>query len=189
MRKFVLALLLCLPAIANAAPWTLNTKESSIKVQVGYLGGKGVAVNFRQFNGPVEFDEKRPQNAKATIKVDSAKLETGLGFINNLVRSADYLDTARHPEITFQLDRLTQTSKSTADITGRITLRGITKPVKFTAVVFRYGPSKLNPDVFEAGFNLTGSIDRRDFGSVANVPQVAPVLPVSIRLVMTSKPT
>lgn len=189
MRKFILALMVCLPTLANAAPWRLNTSESSIQVQVGYLGGKGVTVRFPSFDGPVEFDERRPQNAKATIRVRANKLETGLGFINNMVRSPDYLATKQFPEITFQLDNLKQTSKSTADIAGRITLRGITKKVVFKAVVFRYGPSKSDPNVFEAGFNLTGTIDRRDFGSTAGTPQVAPVLPVKIRLVMTSQPT
>ncbi len=157
-------------------------------VQVGYRGGKGVTVNFGSFAGQIDFDQKRPQNAKALIKVATNDLETGLGLINRMVRSPDYLNTRAHPEIVFQLDNLVQTSQQTADIRGRITMLGVTKPITFKARVFRYGPNKENPEIFEAGFNLEGTIDRREFGSTAGVPDVAPVLPVKIRLVMTSQP-
>ena len=43
------------------------------------------------------------------------------------------------------------------------------------------------PSRFEAGFNLTGSLDRTDFGSTGGLPDVAAVLPVHIRLLMSSK--
>ena len=52
--------------------------------------------------------------------------------------------------------------------------------------MIRYGPAQDDPDRFEAGFDLTGSIDRTAFGSTGGLPQVAAVLPVRIRLVMHS---
>ena len=80
--------------------------------------------------------------------------------VDGLIRGADYLAADRYPTITFRLDRLAQTSKNTADIEGRITLRGVTRPLSLKAQVFAYGPAKDDPDRFEAGFNLTGEIDR-----------------------------
>lgn len=188
MRRLMLLLALCFPAFAQAAPWYLDQSQTKISVQVGYLGAKGVTVRFPSFGGKIDFDAKRPQNAKAVIKVRSTDLETGFGLVNNIVRSKDYLNTRAFPEITFQLDKLEQTSKSAAIITGRITLLGVTRPITFDATVTQYGPSKRNADVFVAGFDLSAEIDRRLFGSTAGVPQVAPVLPVRIKLVMTSQP-
>ena len=108
-------------------------------------------------------------------------------MVDGLVRSRDYLGVDQYPTITFRLDRLSQTSKSTADVQGRITLRGVTRPLSFKAQVFAYGPAKDDPDRFEAGFNLSGQIDRTDFGSTGGLPYVSAVLPVHIRLLMTSQ--
>ncbi len=188
MRIIALVILLILPGLASAAPWYLDQSGSRISVKVGYLGNSSVNVRFQSFGGTIDFDEKRPQNTKAAIRVNSSDIETGLGLVNRLVRSPDYLDAKGHPEITFKLDKLVQTSSSTADILGRITLRGVERPIQFDAKVFRYGPSDANPDVFEAGFDLSGQIDRRDFGSTAGIPEVATNLPITIRLLMTSKP-
>jgi len=68
-----------------------------------------------------------------------------------------------------------------------MTLRGVTRPVTFQAKVFAYGPAKADPARFEAGFDLSGSVDRTAFGSTGGVPDVAAVLPVHIRLLMTSR--
>ena len=87
----------------------------------------------------------------------------------------------------FQLDKISQTSKSTAEVDGRITLRGVTRPAVFQAKVFQFGPASDDPARFVAGFDLTGEIDRSKFGSTGGLPDVAAVLPVNIHLVMTSR--
>ncbi len=51
----------------------------------------------------------------------------------------------------------------------------------------RYGPSDDDPGRFEAGFHITGSIDRTAFGSTGGLPEVGPVLPVQMQLLMSSK--
>lgn len=174
-----------IPALAFGAAWRLDP-ATRIAVDVGWQG-RSVELRFPRLGGSIEFDERRPETARARIVVSAAAVETGLAPVDALVRSRDYLDTAGHPEIIFELDRLEQTSRSTADIFGRITLRGVTRPVRFTATVFRYGPAESDPDRFEAGFDLTGTIDRTEFGSTGGLPDVASVLPVRIRLVMVSR--
>ena len=188
MRVLATILLILLPAFALATPWHLDPSRTSIKVKVGYAGTSGVTVDFRSIGGAIDFDEKHPETARATIKVASQNVETGLGLIDNLVRSRDYLDAKGHPHITFRLDRIEPTSGRTANIHGSITLRGVTRPITFAANVFSFGPRNNAQGVFEAGFDMTGQIDRRDFGSTAGQPQVSTVLPITIRLVMTSKP-
>ncbi len=181
-----LLILWLLPGLAMGATWRLDP-ETRVAVDVGWQAGV-VEVRFPRLAGSIEFDERRPQTARAEIRVETAAVETGLGLVDALVRSRDYLDAARYPQIVFVLDRLEQTSPQTADITGRITMRGVTRPVEFKARVFRYGPSKADPARFEAGFDLDGTIDRTAFGSTGGLPDVAAVLPVRIRLVMTSVP-
>ncbi len=184
LKRLVLVMAL-MPVAALAAPWQL-APETTVAVDVGWQG-RTVTVRFPTLSGQIDFDRDRPDRTRAEIGVATTDATTGVGVVDGLLRSKDYLDTADYPTITFQLDKLTQTSKSAADVAGRITLRGVTKPVAFKAAVTRYGPSEDDPDRFEAGFDLTGSIDRTEFGSTGGLPQVGAVLPVRINLVMTSK--
>jgi polyisoprenoid-binding protein YceI len=184
-RLLVLVLLPMLPVAAGAAPWALDP-ETEVTVEVPWHGST-VAVHFPSLSGRIDFDEAHPERAKAAITVAAGEAETGVAVVDQLVRSPGYLDAAAYPTISFALDRLTRTSKSTAEIDGRITLRGVTRPVAFQARVTRYGPSPEDPSRFEAGFELDGRIDRTEFGSTGGLPEVAAVLPVRIRLYMSSR--
>ncbi len=185
MFKIIALALALLPCAASAAQWKLDP-ATTVTVDVGWHGST-VKVNFPTVSGDVEFDQNKVETAKAKVMVATTDATTGVGLVDDLVRSADYLGAGQYPEITFQLDKLKQTSKSTADVTGRITMRGVTKPARFNATVFKFGPSSSDPDKFEAGFDLTGEIDRTQFGSTGGLPDVAAVLPVQIHLLMSSK--
>lgn len=185
LLKALLLFLALMPAAAVAAPWQL-APETRVAVDVAWEG-RTVAVRFPTLSGQIDFDRDHPERAQAEIRVATTDATTGVGVVDGLLRSKDYLDAAEYPAITFHLDKLTQTSKSSADVAGRITLRGVTRPVAFKAEVTRYGPSSDDPDRFEAGFELTGRVDRTEFGSTGGLPQVAALLPVRITLVMTSK--
>ena len=180
-----LALVLALlPAAAAAAPWQLDP-ATSIAVDVPWEGAT-VTVRFPPPTGSVDFDPDHPGTARATVTVSARGATTGVPIVDSLVRSHDYLGVEAWPEMTFRLDRLTPTSKQTAKVEGRITMRGVTRPIAFDARVTRYGPSADDPDRFDAGFDLTGSLDRTAFGSTGGLPQVPAVLPIRIRLLMHS---
>ncbi|MEO1549309.1 MAG: YceI family protein [Pseudomonadota bacterium] len=177
------ALALCLSLFAlpvMAAPWQLVTDRSSIEVDVGWVRNTVLTIRFPQLSGDVVFDETDLSDASANITVPTAPLDTGLGFLNVLVRSSEFLDVGTHPQITFALTSITQTSKSTADIAGDITLLGVTLPITFAADVFRF--SRAGDGRFEAGFDLEGELDRREFGNSTGYPDIAAELPIRIRL-------
>jgi polyisoprenoid-binding protein YceI len=185
MLRALLLTLLLLPTGAVAAPWRLSP-ETTIAVDVLWQGNP-ITLSFPTFSGEVDFDERRPQDASARIVVAASAVRTGAGPADALARSVDYLGAERYPTIVFDLDRLERTSSSTADIFGRITFRGVTRPLSFRAEVFRYGPAADDPERFEAGFTLSGTIDRTQFGSTGGLPYVSATLPIRIRLLMTSK--
>jgi polyisoprenoid-binding protein YceI len=179
---FLLAWLL--PALAAAAPWRLDP-ETRVAVDVGWRGGT-VEVRFTRLSGSIEFDEARPEAARARIVASARDVETGVGVVDALVRAPGYLDAERWPEVVFELDRLERTSSSTARVQGRLTLRGVTRPLVLDAAVIRYGPDPADPERFVAGFDIEGVIDRTAFGSTAGLPEVAAELGLRIRLVMRS---
>ena len=180
----LLCLLLFLPGLALADPWGLDP-ATTIVVDVPWEGAT-VAVHFPPPTGSIDFDPENPVTARATVTVSARGATTGVPIVDALVRSPDYLGTDAWPELTFRLDRLTPTSKATAEVAGRITMRGVTRPIAFDARVIRFGPAADDPDRFEAGFDLEATIDRTEFGSTGGLPQVPAVLPIHIRLLMHS---
>lgn len=186
MSRLLLLLSLALwPLASFARPWQLDP-SSTVRVDVPWHGTQ-VPVSFPKISGEIDFDDKAPQNAKARITADARAATTGVALVDSLIQSADYLDSKEYPEIVFNLDRLTQTSKSTAEIVGRVTMRGQTHPVTLDATVFRFGPDAADASRFEAGFDITGKIDRTQFGSTGGLPDVGSVLIVNIHLLMASK--
>jgi polyisoprenoid-binding protein YceI len=183
MTRLIAALLLALlPAAVAADTWRLDP-ETEIVVEVPWFGGRAI-MRFPTYAGTVTFDERDLDRASARIVVSSRDVTTGFGPADTLARSSGFLAAAEHPEIAFALDRIEQTSRSTADVFGAITFRGVTRPIRFAATVFRYGPAAAFPGRFEAGFDIEGSIDRTEFGSTQDVPAVAAILPVRIHLLM-----
>lgn len=184
MLRLLLGLLLMLPVAAPAAPWTLDP-ATSVGATITWEG-RPVAVAFPGLSGAVEFDSHHLEGAHAVLTVPAGKATTGNPLVDTVMRSGDYLDAGRHPTITFELDKLTRTSEATADISGRVTLRGVTRPLALKAKVLAFGPAKDDPATMRADFAITGALDRAAFGSTAGAPDVSTMLPLSIRLVMTA---
>jgi polyisoprenoid-binding protein YceI len=140
------ALLLLLPTLGLAAPWRIDP-GTEVEVDVAWRGGT-VAVSFPDLSGSIDFDADHPERAQAVIVVATTTATTGLAIVDELVRSDGYLQADRYPQMTFRLDRLVQRSRTSADVEGRITLRGVTLPVTFAANVIRYGPAAADPGRF-----------------------------------------
>lgn len=181
----LLALLLLLPVAAAASPWRLDD-ATSVEASIAWQGNP-VTVRFPGLSGDVDFDAHRLETARARLTVPTAAATTGNPVVDGLMRSADYLDAARHPTITFELDKLTKTSEHSADVSGRVTLRGVTRPVHLSAQVQAFGPDDTRDGALTADFLITGEIDRSDFGSTAGEPELSAKLPLLIHLVMSAQ--
>ena len=166
MLKRLVLILALLPAAAAAAPWKLDAGDHRRRRR--RLGGPHRR-RCASRRSPARSTSTGPPRARQgqDQRRGRATPPPASAVVDQLLRSRDYLggrrSIRRSPS---SLDKLTQTSKSTADIAGRITLRGVTKPVALQGPGHpRTARPKDDPDRFEAGFNLTGSIDRTAFGS------------------------
>jgi len=181
----LLALLLLLPALAAAAPWILDP-ATSVSAEIDWKD-QPIVVRFPGLTGEVDFDAERLEGAHATLTVPAGAATTGNPIVDAMMRSGDFLDAQRHPTITFELDKLAKTSKDTASVTGKVTMRGVTRPVELDARVLAFGPVGGDPKRIKADFAITGTLDRAAFGSTAGGSDVSTMLPLDIRLVMTSR--
>lgn len=110
---------------------------------------------FSRITGEVTLDPKDPATAVITLAIESASIETGIGMRDKHLRSADFLDVARFPTMTFEGQRVEVVGRR-ATVTGRLTLHGVTREI-VVPVDVRFSESALE---------ATGEfqLNRRDYG-------------------------
>ena len=185
LKRLVLVLAL-MPAPPSPRPGSSRPKPP-VTVDVGWEG-RTVPVRFPSLTGQIDFDRDHPERAQAKISVATGAATTGVargrraaaqqGLSRRGRVSRDHLP-ARQADPDLQEHR----RRRRTDHAARRHQAGRPSRRRSPATA----PSKDDPDRFEAGFDLTGSVDRTEFGSTGGLPQVAAVLPVRIHLVMTSK--
>ncbi len=145
------------------ATWKIDTAHSEVKFKVRHLVISTVTGNFDVFSGAVESSKDDFTDAKITFEADVTSIDTKNEQRNGHLKSPDFFDAANHPKITFTSKSLVKKSSDEYELTGDLTIRGTTKQVKldvtYNGTVRGFGGSF---DV--AAFELTGKINRQDFG-------------------------
>jgi polyisoprenoid-binding protein YceI len=178
----VLLVLSGIPAVARQ--WAIDQDATFILVDVAYITGGQVSIRFADVGGTIRFDDRRPDATVAHIVVVAGTAASGLAPLDPVVRGASFLNAREHPTIEFDFERLKQSAPSEADISGVITVFGISAPFEMKAQVVRYRPNEPNPDDRVISFNLFGEINRTDFGNTTQTGVIKSVLPIRIHLAL-----
>lgn len=167
------------PAFA-AEPWTIDKSHAHISFQADHLGFSVVQGQFRAFDGDIRFDPENIEATEVSFTVQADSIDTFWEKRDEHLRSADFLNVAEHPTITFVSTSVEKTGDDTAVITGDLTLIGETREVSFDATLNKIGPSPFNPDQTIAGFTVEGVIRRADFGMTYGGDAFAAEIPVRV---------
>jgi polyisoprenoid-binding protein YceI len=84
---------------------------------------------FTKFEGTIDIDREHPERSSVRAKIDVASVDTGISKRDDHLRSADFFDVARYPEITFKSRVVKQTGDNSGDIIGDLTMHGVTKSI------------------------------------------------------------
>lgn len=114
---------------------------------------------FRDFRAEIVLDEKDAAKSRVSFDVNVASIDTKNDSRDDTLRSPDFFHAEKHPKMTFRSTRIVPRGKTAADVTGDLTIRGVTKQV--TVPVKLIGVS---PDRKRVGFETEFTIDRRAFG-------------------------
>lgn len=158
----ILALLL-VPAAARASTWTIDPAHSSAQFAVRHLMVTTVRGTLGAVRGTLTLDERAVTGSRVTATVDTAGVDTRDQKRDEHLRSADFLDTATYPTLTFTSKRVEQVSDGRYTVVGDLTLRGVTKEIVLdvegspTPVLDPFGNTKL-------GGTARTRLDRQAFG-------------------------
>ena len=136
--------------------WNLDPAHSEITFKVRHMMISNVKGEFKNFSIDLESADDEFKNVKANAKIDTASISTNNTDRDNHLKSAEFFNAEAHPQITFETDSLND------EITGNLTINGVTKPVKLDV---DFGGINVDPwGQTKAGFSFEGKIKRSDFG-------------------------
>ena len=170
MKTHILgATLLGISSLANAADYTIDTEgmHAFVNFRVQHLGLSWLYGGFKDFKGGFSYDRDAPQDAKASVVIQAASLDTNHAERNKHLRSSDFLDVEKYPEIRFTSTQYRPSGADTGTLYGNLTLHGVTKPVAIK--VEKLGEGKDPWGGYRAGFLGTTEINRSDFGVDKNL--------------------
>jgi polyisoprenoid-binding protein YceI len=123
--------------------------------------------HFTQFGGTLWYDAQKPENSRIEIAIQAASINTGNDQRDNHLRSADFFDVEKFPQITFKSTKIVPAKDPQHyRVTGDFTLHGVTKPVTIDVEVLGFGE---NPGLGKrGGFSAQVTLDRTAFGIVWN---------------------
>ncbi|HWL72183.1 MAG TPA: YceI family protein [Geminicoccus sp.] len=183
MKKLLLAAVLFLPLgapiLAAPAPWAIDNSHTAITFTVDHFGYSTVHGFFRDFTGELSLDPEAPETSSVAFTIQADSLDTLFAKRDEHLKSADFLDVANFPTITFQSTKVEPEGDDSAKVTGDLTIKGVTKPVVLDVKLNKLEPSPMTK-TDTAGFTVTTVIKRSDFGVSAYVPAVGDELTVRI---------
>ncbi len=146
--------------------WALDTAHSSVDFSVRHMMIANVKGTFTSFNATIEADPADLTTANIEFSVDTASVDTRNKDRDGHLVSADFFDSANYPAMTFKAVAIEKTDDGEYNLIGNLTLRGVTKQETF-AVTFE-GQGKDPWGNEKAGFSVTGTLNRSDYGLVWN---------------------
>ena len=160
------ALLVSAASIASAADaFTVDSRHSEAMFRVRHFMSK-VSGKFADVSGVVNIDKANPAASSVNVTIKTTTIDTGVADRDKHLRSADFFDTDKFPEITFKSTKIAPTSrKDVFDVTGDFTMHGITKQVTLPVEVLGW---QTNPQGERVGFSLNTTVNRKDYGVIWN---------------------
>jgi polyisoprenoid-binding protein YceI len=161
----VAALAFATPAVRAADTFNVDSAHSNIGFSIRHLISR-VTGRFTDFGGTVDLDTADPTRSSVRFTIKTTSIDTAEPKRDTHLKSPDFFDAARYPEMTFMSTKIAKAGGSTYQVTGRFSLHGVTKEITIPVEVL--GTAKDPWGNERAGFSTSFTLDRKDYGIVWN---------------------
>jgi polyisoprenoid-binding protein YceI len=157
-----LAALVAAPAAHAQDTYTLDPAHTSVVFKVRHMMVTNVKGSFGKVSGTIKLDPDKIENSSVQVTIDAASIDTNNEKRDTHLRSADFLDVATHPELTFKSTKIVKKGEQWVAV-GDLTIRGVTREVE---VPFTLSGPATNPWGQQViGVDAAFQINRTDFGA------------------------
>ena len=148
---------------AFAADYAIDKQgqHAFVNFKISHLGYSWLWGTFKDFDGSFSFDADKPEASKVNVTLKTASVDTNHAERDKHLRSDDFLNVDKHPTATFESTSVKSTGDGTADITGNLTLNGVTRPVVIAAKFIGEGDDPWGG--YRAGFEGSTTLTLKDF--------------------------
>ncbi len=142
--------------------WAIDPTHSEVQFKVKHLVISTVTGLFHKFDGKIETEGDDFDGAKASFETEIDSISTNNKDRDAHLKSGDFFDAANHPKLTFESTSFTKKSEDEYELKGIMTIRGNAKEITLKA---EYGGTVVDPyGNTKAGFEISGKINRKEFG-------------------------
>lgn len=156
------------PSTAASATYTLDPNHTYVLWHVNHFGFSNPSGKWMA-NGTLEFDKAQPQKSSVTATINVADVVTGIPALDKHLQTDTFFDVAQFPTATFTSNNVKVTGKDTADVSGNLTVHGVTKPITLHITMNKMGMS-LMTNRETIGFTGSAVLNRSDYGVSAYAP-------------------
>ncbi|MFP4476800.1 MAG: YceI family protein [Desulfatibacillaceae bacterium] len=158
----------CMAAAVFAAPaqarerYTVDPVHSSVVFRIKHMGIAWFYGRFNTIVGEFVFDEEQPENSMVRMTVPVKSVDTHNDKRDEHLRSADFFNAVKYPEMSFESNSVERTGPKTCKARGNFTMMGTTRPL--TCTVYHTGEGKGPEKRHRQGFETHFALSRGDFG-------------------------
>ncbi|MEQ8826093.1 MAG: YceI family protein [Filomicrobium sp.] len=195
LKDFVPVLAVLLGYLLLAGPvsaqhsFVLDRDHTEVRFSWDHLGMSRQSGRFQDVIGRLYFDPTDPKASQVEVTIKAKSLWTGVTALDRvLTETSDYLNVPAHPEIRFRSTSVAPTSAKTANVSGDLTINGVTKPATLAVVWNFLGDhplAEINPvyqGVIAAGFSAKTQILRSEWGIMRGIPLISDEIRISIEV-------
>ena len=157
------------PAQVQSGTYVLDPAHGKITWSMDHMGFSTYVGQFTDVSATLKLDARNPSASKLQAEVKTDSVGSLNSALDNHLKTADFLDTAKHPTAGFQATSIRLVDADSAEISGNLTLRGVTKPI---VILADFNQAGINPidKKYSVGFDGHARIKRSDFGINYGVP-------------------
>lgn len=158
-------------ALAEPVAYDFDKSHANLSFSYDHLGYSTTDGRFGSWEGALLIDQETPANSSIEFTIDITSLDTFWADRDKHLLSADFFDAEKFPKATFTSTKVEQVGENQLEVTGDLTIKGITKPTTLDVSVTALGEHPMAKKQ-AAGFAVSTVIKRSDFGMDMYVPYV-----------------
>lgn len=158
-------------AYAEAERYAFDKAHTQILFFADHLGFSYSQGEFHDYDGYFTFDRENPENSEIDVTIRTASIDMDHEKWDAHMKNEDFFDVENHPTMTFKSTGIEVTGENTANITGDLTLLGVTKPVVLNVTHNKSGEHPFSGK-YVAGFSASTTVKRSEFGMDYGLPML-----------------